>query len=152
MTPDASPDERDIRQALGLFGAALVVGSFAWQDKPDLILAVFSFCVFLATSVAVTLFLIEDLVRKDGGVCLTRVCLPATGILAFSASLFLAAGYPGWAVSAFAVAGMLAAYRTFRTDGAFNLIPSTALDVSLAGGAGCALGGIFIILLGWTAL
>lgn len=150
MHPDVSPDERNMRQALALFGLALVVGPFAWQGKPDLILAIFSFCVFLATSVAVTLFLIEDWLQKDGPLRLSRICLPATGILAFSASLFLAAGYPGWATFTFALAGVVAAYRKLRTEGPFNLIPATALDVSLAGGAGTALGGMFLILLGWA--
>jgi hypothetical protein len=147
---DPGSNLKEMLQAQCLMGVALFTASLSWQDKPDAVLAILAFCIFFATSVTALLSLIEGRLHAKAGKPLLRICLPATGVFGFSATLFVAAGFAGFALLVFLAGFLVAGYRRHATDGPFNLIPATALDVGLAGGLGATLAGLFLILLGWT--
>lgn len=137
----------DALQALGLMSGALGMAAVIGQEKQAVVLAVFSFCVLLMTLVATTLFLLEGRLNRDKRHRILGFCVPATGILGFSAALFVAAGFWVWTSLAFVVAGFLSAYRRRAKNGAFNLIPSAALDLGVVGGIGAAAAGVFLVAL-----
>lgn len=142
---EAIYSRREAGRALGLMTGALCMAAIVGEEKQAVALAVFSFCILLMTLVATTLFLLEGRLQRGKPDRLPGFCLPATGMLGFSAALFVAAG--SWVLTtlAFLVAVFLAAYRRGAKQGAFNLIPATALDLGLAGGIGAAGAGILLV-------
>lgn len=138
---------REAIQALGLMIGALCMAAAVGHEKQAVVLAVFSFCILLMTLVATTLFLLEGRLKRNRPDRLPGFCLPATGILGFSAALFVAAGSSVLTTVAFLVAVFLSAYRRGTKQGAFNLIPATALDLGLVGGIGAAGAGILLVAL-----
>ncbi len=134
-------------QALGLMSGALCMSALIGHEGPSVFLAIFSFCVLLMTLVATTLFLVEGRIFRDRPDRILGFCMPATGILGFSAALFVAAGF--WVLTslAFLVAFFLAAYRRRAKQGVFNLIPTAALDLGVVAGIGAAVAGVFLVVI-----
>ena len=120
-------------QALGLMSGARCMSALIGHEGPSVFLAIFSFCVWR--------------IFRDRPDRILGFCMPATGILGFSAALFVAAGF--WVLTslAFLVAFFLAAYRRRAKQGVFNLIPTAALDLGVVAGIGAAVAGVFLVVI-----
>ncbi|MEM9427230.1 MAG: hypothetical protein AAGA06_11065 [Pseudomonadota bacterium] len=135
----------DALQAISVMAGVLVFATVIWQDRPNVLLAVFSFCILFMTLVTTTLCLIEARVVRDKPNPLLRFCLPGTALLGCSGALFLACGFWVWAVLTLVMAAALSLYRRQAADGAFGLIPAAGHELGLVGGLGAVVAGALLV-------
>lgn len=135
----------DAIQAMSVMAGVLVFATFIWQDRPNVLLAVFSFCIFFMTVVTTTLCLIEARVVRDKPNPLLKFCLPGTALLGCSGALFLACGFWLWAGVTLAMAAALSLYRRRAAEGVFGLIPAAGHELGLVGGLGAVVAGALLV-------